>query len=338
MLVCEQSSRSSCPSIQDPQLNVYSHIMPPTVAVPRDHGSTLPGRGNTIVAIIISVILAIVAIGWLIYCWYTRHVGIGVMVSQAHARMARDRPQTARDAEAGHAYVDVYTPRYTYNGWMRAKRKRRLPSIEEPRRVWVHRVPADEGRYRLVRQVIPQHQEMVNVLPDNSPPAKKQKKNQQQHPQQQNKNKGKKKQKNKKNRPLNKQQDHQRDPTNVEEWQDHEEHPSNQNQHGQQAEQKSWWNNQSQADQGQAEQNASGQRQWSEKGEHHQSNNDQGQMNDQNNQLEQKQVKSPGSQWGNPSQGGRKSNNGRTSSKKSNSKRSAKEVMSDQLGLQQPSW
>lgn len=146
----------------------------------RDHGSTLPsGQGNTIIAIIISVILAVVALGCLSYCWYTRRVSLGVMIGQAHTRMALSRP-ARRNVEAGHEYVDVYLPRYTTSGWLRLKQKRPLSVIEEPSRVWLHRVPVDEDRYRVVRRVIPPEGQQT----------KKQKKAQQQ---QQNKKQGKQK-------------------------------------------------------------------------------------------------------------------------------------------------
>ncbi|KAJ5083899.1 hypothetical protein NUU61_008478 [Penicillium alfredii] len=78
--------------------------------------------GNTLIALLIGLTLAVAAIGWLFYCWYRRRVRVGVLVSEAHARMNQDRDQADWDPERGDYSPRRHIPRFSNAAWIRPKR------------------------------------------------------------------------------------------------------------------------------------------------------------------------------------------------------------------------
>ncbi|KAJ5108135.1 hypothetical protein N7456_004810 [Penicillium angulare] len=81
-------------------------------------------QGNVMVALMIGILLAVAIVGWIVFCWYQRHVNLAVRVSQAHAKV---NANVVRDREhAGHSRHDIergiplQPPKYTQRGWTRA--------------------------------------------------------------------------------------------------------------------------------------------------------------------------------------------------------------------------
>lgn len=78
-------------------------------------------QGNQLIALLIGILLVIVSIGWLIFCWYRRHVHMGVMISQARARVLRERQHANYDVERGYHDSDHLVSKYTRGGWVRPR-------------------------------------------------------------------------------------------------------------------------------------------------------------------------------------------------------------------------
>lgn len=86
-------------------------------------------KGNEIIIVLVGMLVAVVALGFVLYCWCHRHVTSGVTIIQAQARLKRDRVNW--DTERGE-HVDPYIPRFTREGWVRAKRPRPQRVLREP--------------------------------------------------------------------------------------------------------------------------------------------------------------------------------------------------------------
>lgn len=362
-----------------PLFRIYSRVhsrhgaaMPPTTAVPRDHGSTLPNTlgGNTIVAIIISVIITVIAIGWLAYCFYTRHVGFGVSVDKDHLN----------EVPAGDGYIAVYTPRYTREGYKRPRREPLPPRSAGPHRIVVHRVPIQEHRYRMVRVLPQQKAQGADSPQEQKQKVNEKKSNAQQQQNQQNQNQGKKQQnqqnqnqgknkhrgkknKQKKNNNQNNQGNNQ-DSQGNQDWQGGSQDKSNEQNN--QDNDKAWGENQPQgADWGTAEAHDTPQAEeepqqenadwgaggWGESGQNDDDleGNDQGssgQRSEQNENTDWNNVQIPNSpqagatrgsgsvpgSWPGSNSGWKIDSHDKESSDKKNKKRNGKEAINDQTG------
>lgn len=86
-----------------------------------DWESLITMLGNQLIALLIGILLVIVSIGWLIFCWYRRHVHMGFMISQARARVLRERQHGTYDVERGYHDSDHLVPKYTRGGLVRPK-------------------------------------------------------------------------------------------------------------------------------------------------------------------------------------------------------------------------
>lgn len=291
--------------------------MPPRTVMPRDHGSTIPGGlgGNTIVVVIISVIISVIAIGWLGYCCYTRHIGYGVSIDAAH-----------HDIDAGDGYIAVYTPKYTRGGLKRPRMERPPPRREGPRRIVVHQVPSKNHRYRIVRRVVPPQQMVEGASSNGSPRAQKQKGNQNtsnaQQQQKQQKGQEKKKQKGKKNKQNKNQRNNQNDDDQNDQgdnqgWADNHDHDGGwdapQREDDQQQGDQTWdqggWTNDNQNDNGQG---------WNEQS--------------QNNDWQNDQVPDNQGDNGWAINGGAQDKNGQGSSSKKKKKGRGNGAINNQLG------
>ncbi|KAJ5432182.1 uncharacterized protein N7458_011338 [Penicillium daleae] len=103
-------------------------------------------QGNQLIALLIGILLLIITIGWLVYCWYRRHVNMGVMISQARARVRRERRHAQCDVERGSHGPDYPVPKYTHFGWVRPKL--RYADIKEPEYVVLRRLNDEGSHYR----------------------------------------------------------------------------------------------------------------------------------------------------------------------------------------------
>ncbi|KAJ5809633.1 uncharacterized protein N7503_001851 [Penicillium pulvis] len=87
-------------------------------------------KGNILVTVLICVFFVVIFLGFLSYCWYARHVKVGVLFSKAMApgqrRVGRDlRRQRYRGQRDIEQQAPLQVPRYTSRGWSRARTRSR---------------------------------------------------------------------------------------------------------------------------------------------------------------------------------------------------------------------
>ncbi|CEJ62300.1 hypothetical protein PMG11_10802 [Penicillium brasilianum] len=104
-------------------------------------------QGNELIALLIGILLLVISIGWLVFCWYRRHVNTGVILHQTRARTHRDRRFANYDLERGLHIPDYPLPKYTRFGWVRPKpRDKDIP--REPDHVVLRRLTDEGGHHR----------------------------------------------------------------------------------------------------------------------------------------------------------------------------------------------
>ncbi|KAJ6017208.1 hypothetical protein N7451_000587 [Penicillium sp. IBT 35674x] len=87
-------------------------------------------KGNILVTVLICVFFGVIFLGFLSYCWYARHVKVGVLVSKAMApgqrRIGREiQRQGYRGRRDFERQEPFQVPRYSSRGWSRARTRSR---------------------------------------------------------------------------------------------------------------------------------------------------------------------------------------------------------------------
>ncbi|KAJ5160899.1 uncharacterized protein N7482_007903 [Penicillium canariense] len=103
-------------------------------------------QGNMLIALLVGILLTIIIFGWLVICWYRRHVNTGIRMSQARARLNRDRRTSTWDVERGQGPGGL-VPKYSRIGWVRLKPKFGT-ILKEPDYVVLRRVEGAASPYR----------------------------------------------------------------------------------------------------------------------------------------------------------------------------------------------
>lgn len=106
-------------------------------------------QGSQIIALLIGILLLIVTIGWLVFIWYRRHVSMGIMVSQARARVIRGRRRANYDLERGGqngGYIPP--PKYRSDAWQRPSTRLVPRDPKEPDYVILRRMNEEDDYYR----------------------------------------------------------------------------------------------------------------------------------------------------------------------------------------------
>lgn len=133
----------------EPTIKILDYVATNRLLVTDSWQGLLDMQGSQLIALLIGILLLIVTIGWLVFCWYRRHVSMGVMASQARARVIRDRRRANYDLERGDQHGDhIPPPKYRSDAWQRPSTRPIPHDPREPDYVILRRTNEDNDHYR----------------------------------------------------------------------------------------------------------------------------------------------------------------------------------------------